>query len=191
MEDLSRDADVRSARSVGSIYAHFSDKEGVYAELIDRALRLNRNYNESGFEQGNSPLGHSQRRLDHEQPLDMAVAADGRAEGEGEEHAGKAGGGGNGDAGRALLDRQVLARELAHRAEHERLGDGDRQLSRHRSGKGLAAETDQTAGGHQRPRPDQHRPEVAVGQATRRDRQDDVEERKTLASQPTAPEETP
>lgn len=52
MEDLSRAADV----AVGSIYAHFGDKEGVYAGLIDRALELDRDYSESGFEQGNSPL---------------------------------------------------------------------------------------------------------------------------------------
>lgn len=52
MEDLSRAADV----AVGSIYAHFGDKEGVYAGLIDRALELDRRYSEAGFEQGSSPL---------------------------------------------------------------------------------------------------------------------------------------
>ncbi len=52
IEDLSRTADV----AIGSIYAHFGDKEGVYAALIDRALELDRRYSESGFEQGNSPL---------------------------------------------------------------------------------------------------------------------------------------
>jgi TetR/AcrR family transcriptional regulator len=52
IEDLSRTADV----AVGSIYAHFGDKEGVYAALIDRALELDRSYSESGFEQGSSPL---------------------------------------------------------------------------------------------------------------------------------------
>lgn len=52
MEDLSLAADV----AVGSIYAHFGDKEGVYTALIDRALELDRDYSESGFEEGNSPL---------------------------------------------------------------------------------------------------------------------------------------
>jgi TetR/AcrR family transcriptional regulator len=52
IEDLSRTADV----AIGSIYAHFGDKEGVYAALIDRALELDRRYSESGFEQGDSPL---------------------------------------------------------------------------------------------------------------------------------------
>lgn len=52
IEDLSRTADV----AIGSIYAHFGDKEGVYAALIDRALELDRHYSESGFEQGDSPL---------------------------------------------------------------------------------------------------------------------------------------
>jgi AcrR family transcriptional regulator len=52
IEDLSRTADV----AIGSIYAHFGDKEGVYAALIDRALELDRDYSESGFEQGESPL---------------------------------------------------------------------------------------------------------------------------------------
>ena len=37
-------------------HAHFGDKEGVYAALIDRALDLDRSYSESGFEQGHSPL---------------------------------------------------------------------------------------------------------------------------------------
>lgn len=52
MEDLSQAADV----AVGSIYAHFGGKAGVYAGLIDRALELDRQYSESGFEQGDSPL---------------------------------------------------------------------------------------------------------------------------------------
>ncbi|HWA53794.1 MAG TPA: TetR/AcrR family transcriptional regulator [Solirubrobacterales bacterium] len=52
MEDLSAAADV----AVGSIYSHFGDKEGVYAGLIDRALELDREYSEAGFEQGSSPL---------------------------------------------------------------------------------------------------------------------------------------
>jgi hypothetical protein len=67
-------------------------------------------------------------RLDQEQPFDVAMAADGGTEQEGKEHAGEAGGGGDGDAGRTALDRQVLAGELAHRAEHEWLGDRDHQL---------------------------------------------------------------
>jgi TetR/AcrR family transcriptional regulator len=50
--DLSGVADV----SIGSIYAHFGDKDGVYAALIDRALDLDRRYSEGGFEKGHSPL---------------------------------------------------------------------------------------------------------------------------------------
>jgi TetR/AcrR family transcriptional regulator len=52
MEDLSQAADV----ALGSIYAHFGDKEGVYAGLIDRALELDRRYSESGFDENGSPL---------------------------------------------------------------------------------------------------------------------------------------
>ncbi|MGH2973789.1 MAG: TetR/AcrR family transcriptional regulator [Solirubrobacterales bacterium] len=52
MEDLSQAADV----ALGSIYAHFGDKEGVYAGLIERALELDRSYSESGFKEGDSPL---------------------------------------------------------------------------------------------------------------------------------------
>jgi AcrR family transcriptional regulator len=52
--DLSDAADV----SIGSIYAHFGDKEGVYAALIDRALELDHRYSEEGVEQGDSPLEH-------------------------------------------------------------------------------------------------------------------------------------
>jgi TetR/AcrR family transcriptional regulator len=50
--DLSRAADV----AIGSIYAHFGDKEGVYAALIDRALDLGHRYSEAGLEKGKSPL---------------------------------------------------------------------------------------------------------------------------------------
>jgi AcrR family transcriptional regulator len=50
--DLSDAADV----AIGSIYAHFGDKEGVYAALIDRALELDRKYSGAGLEKGDSPL---------------------------------------------------------------------------------------------------------------------------------------
>jgi TetR/AcrR family transcriptional regulator len=52
MEDLSEQADV----AIGSIYAHFGSKEGVYAGLIDRALELDKRYSEEGFDVGNAPL---------------------------------------------------------------------------------------------------------------------------------------
>jgi AcrR family transcriptional regulator len=50
--DLSGAADV----SIGSIYAHFGDKDGVYAALIDRALDLDHRYSEGGLDKGDSPL---------------------------------------------------------------------------------------------------------------------------------------
>ena len=53
MEDLSEAADV----AVGSIYAHFGGKEGVYSALVDRALALDRRYSEEGYGAlGDSPL---------------------------------------------------------------------------------------------------------------------------------------
>jgi AcrR family transcriptional regulator len=52
MEDLSAAADV----AVGSIYAHFGGKEGVYSALVDRALELDRRYSDEGFEVGKAPL---------------------------------------------------------------------------------------------------------------------------------------
>ncbi len=52
MEDLSEGADV----AVGSIYAHFGGKEGVYSALVDRALALDQRYSEEGFAGGNGPL---------------------------------------------------------------------------------------------------------------------------------------
>jgi TetR/AcrR family transcriptional regulator len=52
MEDLSEQADV----AIGSIYAHFASKDGVYAALIDRALELDKRYSEEGFDAGDSPL---------------------------------------------------------------------------------------------------------------------------------------
>ena len=52
MEDLSEAADV----AVGSIYAHFGGKEGVYSALVDRALALDQRYSEEGFAGGDGPL---------------------------------------------------------------------------------------------------------------------------------------
>jgi TetR/AcrR family transcriptional regulator len=52
MDDLSDTADV----AVGSIYAHFGGKEGVYSALVDRALALDRRYSEEGFAVGKRPL---------------------------------------------------------------------------------------------------------------------------------------
>jgi AcrR family transcriptional regulator len=53
MEDLSEGADV----AVGSIYAHFGGKEGVYSALVDRALALDQRYGEEGLAAvGESPL---------------------------------------------------------------------------------------------------------------------------------------
>lgn len=52
MEDLSEAADV----AVGSIYAHFGGKEGVYSALVDRALALDQRYSEEGFAAGEGPL---------------------------------------------------------------------------------------------------------------------------------------
>ncbi len=52
MEDLSETADV----AVGSIYAHFGGKEGVYSALVDRALELDWRYSEEGFATGDGPL---------------------------------------------------------------------------------------------------------------------------------------
>lgn len=52
MEGLSEQADV----AIGSIYAHFGSKDGVYAALIDRALELDKHYSEQGYDAGNSPL---------------------------------------------------------------------------------------------------------------------------------------
>jgi AcrR family transcriptional regulator len=52
MDDLSAAADV----AVGSIYAHFGGKEGVYSALVDRALELDQRYSEQGFAIGSKPL---------------------------------------------------------------------------------------------------------------------------------------
>jgi len=51
MEDLAEEADV----AVGSIYAHFGSKEGVYGALIERALELDKRYCDEGFHAGDSP----------------------------------------------------------------------------------------------------------------------------------------
>jgi TetR/AcrR family transcriptional regulator len=51
MEDLAEEADV----AVGSIYAHFGSKEGVYGALIERALELDKQYCDEGFHAGSLP----------------------------------------------------------------------------------------------------------------------------------------
>jgi TetR/AcrR family transcriptional regulator len=51
MEDLAEEADV----AVGSIYAHFGSKEGVYGALIERALELDKRYCDEGFDAGELP----------------------------------------------------------------------------------------------------------------------------------------
>jgi AcrR family transcriptional regulator len=52
MEGLSETADV----AIGSIYAHFGGKEGVYSALVDRALALDKRYSDQGFAAGERPL---------------------------------------------------------------------------------------------------------------------------------------
>lgn len=52
MEDLGELADV----AVGSIYAHFTSKAGVYEALIDRALELDKRYCDEGFDSGATPV---------------------------------------------------------------------------------------------------------------------------------------
>ena len=52
MEDISEKADV----AIGSIYAHFGSKDGVYAGLIDRALDLDKRYCDEGFDSGATPV---------------------------------------------------------------------------------------------------------------------------------------
>jgi TetR/AcrR family transcriptional regulator len=52
MEELAKEADV----AVGSIYAHFSSKAGVYEALIDRALELDKRYCDEGFKAGANPI---------------------------------------------------------------------------------------------------------------------------------------
>ena len=52
MEEIAEEGDV----AVGSIYAHFGSKAGVYEALIDRALELDKLYCDEGFAAGGSPL---------------------------------------------------------------------------------------------------------------------------------------
>ena len=70
MEDLAEEADV----AVGSIYAHFASKEGVYSALIERALDLDKQYCDKGFNAGELPaerlfgLAEGYLRFAREQP---------------------------------------------------------------------------------------------------------------------------
>lgn len=53
VEQLAEQADV----AIGSLYAHFGGKEGIYAALIDRALELDKQYCDEGWESGEDPVG--------------------------------------------------------------------------------------------------------------------------------------
>jgi len=53
IEQLAEEADV----AVGSLYIHFGSKPGIYAALIDRALELDKQYSDEGWEQGEDPVG--------------------------------------------------------------------------------------------------------------------------------------
>lgn len=106
--------------------------------------------------------GEREHRLDHQQPLDVAVAAERRAEQQRQQHPGEAGAGADRDPGGPLLRRQVVGGELADRVEDKRLGKRHRHLSRHRPGEGLAAKPQQAAEGDQRPAQRQRRAEAGV-----------------------------
>ena len=84
----------------------------------------------------------------------------------------------------ALLRGQILAGELADRAEHYRLRDRDDDLPGHRPGKRLAAEAHQPAERDQRPARGQYRAKPAVEQDPRGDREHHIQQRKDLR-QPT------
>ena len=76
--------------------------------------------------------------------------------------------------------RQVLAGELADRAEDHRLGDRHGELPRHRPGKRLTAEAEQSAERHQRPAGGEQRAKPAVEEAPGGNRQHHVEQREDL-----------
>jgi AcrR family transcriptional regulator len=52
MEDLAGEADV----SVGSIYGHFGNKDGLYLALVDRAVELFAGYMQEAYAASDSPL---------------------------------------------------------------------------------------------------------------------------------------
>ncbi len=52
IEAVAEKADV----ALGTVYAHFDGKEGIYAALIDRALALDARYCDEGWETGTGPV---------------------------------------------------------------------------------------------------------------------------------------
>lgn len=52
VDELADEADV----ALGTLYAHFGGKDGVYAALVDHALELDRRYCDEGFASGATPL---------------------------------------------------------------------------------------------------------------------------------------
>ena len=103
-----------------------------------------------------------------------------RPEQQRQQHPHEAARGANRDAGRALLDGQVLAGELADRAEHDRLRDRDHRLAGHCPGERLTAQAHQPADGDQRSAGRQRGAKPAIEQDPRGDRQRHVQQREDL-----------
>ena len=96
---------------------------------------------------------YAQNRIHDQQALEVPVAPERGAEQEREQNPDEAPRRADGDAGRALLGGQVLACDLADRAEHDRLSDGHRDLTGHRPRERVAAQADQPPERDERPPP--------------------------------------
>ncbi len=119
-------------------------------------------------------------RLYDQQPFDMAVPAERRAEQQREQHAHEVARRADGDTRGALVDGQVLAGKLADRAQHDRLGDRDHELAGHRPRKRVAAESDQPPERDHRTAAREHQAKPAIEQDPGGNREHDVQQRKDL-----------
>lgn len=112
------------------------------------------------------------------------MCAECRAEKQRYEHACKVAGGANGDPVRAFVHGQVLAGELAHGAQDDRLGKRDDALAGHRPREARSPETNEAAGCDERAAGRERGTKPAVEQDPGRDRQNHVEEGEDLGEPP-------
>ena len=127
---------------------------------------------------------HRHQSVDEEQPFDLPVTAEGRSEQQRDQYAEENARRAHGDPCGTLILREILAGELAHRAQHDRLGNRDGRLPGHRPGERLAAQSQEPSKRDQRPAAGQHRAKPAIEQDARRDGQHDIQQRKDLRQPP-------
>ena len=134
---------------------------------------------------------HRKHGLDDQQALELPVPAERRSEQERQRHPHEVAGRPHGDPGGALVGSEILACELADRAENDRLSDRHQHLAGHRPCERLTAQAHEATERDERCAAGQGRSKPAVEQHPGGNREHDIQQGKISASQPTALTETP